>query len=117
MSARVDLQGIPAGYFIDRRGALGVMTGQYTLLEYQTAGLFPDAKCFLLEQCLRIADSGILCGFLHQGASVRVYSAQESSRIRSKRKQDSWMQNVKGVITKQAQNSKVLHLLLIFKHP
>jgi hypothetical protein len=35
---RVDLQGISAGYFIDRRGALGVMTGQRTLLEYQTAG-------------------------------------------------------------------------------
>jgi hypothetical protein len=109
MSARVDLQGIPADYFIDRRGALGVMTGQYTLLEYQMAGFFPDAKGFLLGQCLRIADSGIFCGFLRQGASVRVYSAQESFRIRSKRKQDSRMQNVKGVITKQAQNSKVLH--------
>jgi hypothetical protein len=86
MSARVDLQGIPAGYFIDRRGALGVMTGQYTLLEYQTAGFLPDANGFLLEQCLRIADSGIFCGFLRQGASVPVYSAQESSRIRSKNK-------------------------------
>jgi hypothetical protein len=117
MSARVDLQGIPAGYFIDQRGALGVMTGQYALLEYQTAGFFPGCEGFLLEQCLRIADSGIFCGFLCQGASVRVYSAQESSRIRSKRKQDSRMQNVKGVITEQAQNSKVLHLLPIFKHP
>jgi hypothetical protein len=54
MSARVDLQGIPAGYFIDRRGALGVMTGQYALLEYQTAGFSPRCEGFLLEQCLWI---------------------------------------------------------------
>jgi hypothetical protein len=33
-----DHMGISAGYFIDRRGALGVMTGQRALLEYQTAG-------------------------------------------------------------------------------
>jgi hypothetical protein len=38
MSVRVDLQGISTDYFIDRRGALGVMTGQRTLLEYQAAG-------------------------------------------------------------------------------
>jgi hypothetical protein len=50
MSVRVDLQGISAGYFIDRRDALGVMTGQYTLLEYQTAGFFPGCEGFLLEQ-------------------------------------------------------------------
>jgi hypothetical protein len=62
MSVRVDLQSVSAGYFIDRRGALGVMTGQYTLLEYQTAGFSPGRKGFLLEQCLRIADSGIFCG-------------------------------------------------------
>jgi hypothetical protein len=40
-----------------------VMTGQYTLLEYQTAGFFPGCEGFLLEQYLRIADSGIFCGF------------------------------------------------------
>jgi hypothetical protein len=62
MSVRVDLQSISAGYFIDRRGALGVMTGQYTLLEYQAAGYSPSCEGFLLEQCLRIADSGIFCG-------------------------------------------------------
>jgi hypothetical protein len=58
MSARVDLQGIPAGYFIDRGGALGVMTSQYTLLEYQTTGFSPKCEGFLLEQCLWIAESG-----------------------------------------------------------
>jgi hypothetical protein len=50
MSVRVDLQGISSGYFIDRRGALGVMTGQYTLLEYQMAGFSPGPEGFLLEQ-------------------------------------------------------------------
>jgi hypothetical protein len=38
MSVRVDLQGSSAEYFIDRGGALGVMTGQRTLLEYQAEG-------------------------------------------------------------------------------
>jgi hypothetical protein len=38
MSVRVDLQGISADYFIDRGGALGVMTGRRALLEYQAAG-------------------------------------------------------------------------------
>jgi hypothetical protein len=46
MSVRVDLQGISAGHFIDRRGALGVMTGQYTLLEYQTVGFSPECEGF-----------------------------------------------------------------------
>jgi hypothetical protein len=67
MSVRVDLQGISTGYFIDRRDALGVMTGQYTLLEYQTAGFSPGCEGFLLEQCLRTADSGIFCGFCAKG--------------------------------------------------
>jgi hypothetical protein len=44
MSVRVDLQGVPAGYFIDRRGALGVMTGQRTLLEYQVVGFSPQMR-------------------------------------------------------------------------
>jgi hypothetical protein len=67
MSVRVDLQSISVGYFIDRKGALGVMTGQYTLLEYQTTGFSPGCEGFLLEQCLRIADSGIFCGSCAKG--------------------------------------------------
>jgi hypothetical protein len=46
----------PAGYFIDRGGALGAMTGQYTLLEYQAAGISTECEGFSLEQCLRIAE-------------------------------------------------------------
>jgi hypothetical protein len=67
MSVRVDLWSISAGYFIYRNGALGVMTGQYTLLEYQTAGFSSGYEGFLLEQCLRIADSGIFCRFCAKG--------------------------------------------------
>jgi hypothetical protein len=67
MSVRVDLQGISARSFIDRRGALGVMTGQYALLEYQTAGFSPQVRRVLLEQCLWIAESGIFCGFRTKG--------------------------------------------------
>jgi hypothetical protein len=67
MSVRVDLQGISAGYFIDRRGALGVMTGQRTLLEYQRQGFLPECEGFSLEQCLWIADSRIFCGFCAKG--------------------------------------------------
>jgi hypothetical protein len=65
---RVDLQGISAGSFIDRRGALGVMTSQYALLEYQTAGFFLSKyKGFLLEQCSWIAESGSSVDFAPRG--------------------------------------------------
>jgi hypothetical protein len=80
----VDLQGIPAGYFIDRRDALGVMTGQYTLLEYQTAGFSPRCEGFLLEQCLWIAESGSSVDFAPRGI-VLERSSQDSSRMHSKK--------------------------------
>jgi hypothetical protein len=66
MSVRVDLQSIPAGYFIDRGGALGVMTSQYTLLEYQAAGFSTKCEGFFLTVFMdcRI---GILCGFCAKG--------------------------------------------------
>jgi hypothetical protein len=116
MSARVDLQSIPAGYFIDRRGALGVMTGQYTVLEYQTAGFSPKCEGFFREQCLRIAESGSSMDFVPRGSCSRAFGSRQLPNA-FKRKQISQMQNAKGVITKQAQNSKVLHLLPIFTHP
>jgi hypothetical protein len=116
MSVRVDLQSIPAGYFIDQRDALGVMTGQYTLLEYQTAGFSPKCEGFFLEQCSWIAKSGSSVDFVPRGScsrAIRLKMAPECIQ----RKQNSQMQNAKGVIKKQAQNSKVLHLLPIFTHP
>jgi hypothetical protein len=73
MSVRVDLQGIPAGYFIDRRDALGVMTGQYTLLEYQTAGFSPRCEGLLLEQCLWIAKSGSFVDSAPRGSCSRAF--------------------------------------------
>jgi hypothetical protein len=49
---RVDLQGIPEGYFIDWESALGVMTGWRTLLEYQAAGFSSRMRRVFIEQCL-----------------------------------------------------------------
>jgi hypothetical protein len=88
MSVQVDLQSISAGYFIDRRGALGVMTGQYTLLEYQTAGFSPGCEGFLLEQCLRIADSGTFCEFCAKGIRSGVFGSRQSPDT-FREKQDS----------------------------
>jgi hypothetical protein len=76
MSVRVDLQSIPAGYFIDRRGALGVMTGQYTLLEYQTTGFSHKCEGFFLEQCLWIAESGSFVDFVPRGSCSRALGSR-----------------------------------------
>jgi hypothetical protein len=76
MSVRVDLQSIPAGYFIDRRGALGVMTGQYTLLEYQTAGFATKCEGFFLEQCLWIAELGSSVDFAPRGSCSRAFGSR-----------------------------------------
>jgi hypothetical protein len=67
MSVRVDLQGVSAGYFIDRESALGVMTGWRALLEYQAAGFPPECEGFSFEQCLWIAESRIFCGCCAKG--------------------------------------------------
>jgi hypothetical protein len=73
MSARVDLQGIPAGYFIDQGGALGVMTGQYTLLEYQTAGFFSQVRRVFSLTVFMDYRIGILCGFCTKGIVFHVF--------------------------------------------
>jgi hypothetical protein len=67
MSVRVDLQGVPARYFIDRRGALGVMTGQHTLLEYQAAGFSPNAKGFHLNSTYGLPIQGSSVDFCAKG--------------------------------------------------
>jgi hypothetical protein len=82
MSVRVDLQGISSDYFIDRGSALGVMTGQRALLEYQAAGFSSRMRrVFVLMDC-RFED---LLRILRQGASVVACSAQASSRVRLRR--------------------------------
>jgi hypothetical protein len=108
MSVRVDLQGISAGSFIDRRGALGVMTGQYALLEYQTAGFFPQVRrVFLLEQFLWIAESGTFCGFYAKGHLFpRVRLKAVPGYVQGKNKNRG--SKHKGIITIQARHSKVL---------
>jgi hypothetical protein len=91
MSVRVDLQGISAGYFIDRRGALGVMTGQYTLLEYQTAGFLPDAKGFCLNSAYGLPIQGSSVDFAPRGICSRVFGSRQFPDT-FEEKQDSRMQ-------------------------
>jgi hypothetical protein len=85
MSVRVDLQGIPEGYFIDRESALGVTTGWRTLLEYQAAGFsLPNARGFI-EQCLWIPELRIFCGFCAKGHLFSRVRLKQSSRMRLRR--------------------------------
>jgi hypothetical protein len=67
MSVRVDLQGISADYFIDRGGALGVMTGSAHYWNTKRQGFLPECEGFSSEQYLWIADSWIFCGFCAKG--------------------------------------------------
>jgi hypothetical protein len=107
MSVRVGFQSISAGSFINRRGALGVMTGQYALLEYQTAGFFsPSTKGFCLNSAYGLPNRDLLW-ILRQGAAAFARSAQGSSRMRS-RKDEIHGSKLKGLITIQAMDSKVL---------
>jgi hypothetical protein len=72
-------------------------------------------KGFLLNSIYGLPNQDplwILC----QGAVVLARSAQDSPEC-IQRKQNSQTQNAKEVITGQAQNAKVLHLLPIFTHP
>jgi hypothetical protein len=79
-------------------------------------GVFlPSAKGFLLNSIYGLPNRDplwILC----QGAVVLARSAQDSPEC-IQRKHNSQMQNAKEIITGQAQNAKVLHLLPIFTHP
>jgi hypothetical protein len=81
------------GYFIDRGGALGVMIGQYALLEYQAAGFPPGANGFLLDNVYGLPNWDSL-RILRQGAVVLTRSAKDSSRMHSKK--NSQIQNAKG---------------------
>jgi hypothetical protein len=91
MSVRVDLQGISASYFIDRRGALGVMTGQYTLLEYQTAGFSPGCEGFCLNSAYRLPIQGSSVDFAPRGICSRVFGSRQFPDT-FKEKQDSRVQ-------------------------
>jgi hypothetical protein len=85
MSARVDLQGIPGGYFIDSESALGVMTGWRALLEYQAAGFFFRMRGVFIEQCLWIPELRIFCGFCAKGDLFLRVRLKQSSRMRLRR--------------------------------
>jgi hypothetical protein len=116
MSVRVDLQGISAGSFIDRRGALGVMTGQYALLEYQTAGFFsPSTKGFCLNSAYGLPNRDLLW-ILRQGAAVLARSAQDSSRMHSKKNKDHGCKR-EANHSSTSTEFKSSYLLPMIKHP
>jgi hypothetical protein len=72
----VDLQGISADYFIDRGGALGVMTGWRALLEYQAAGIFfPNAKGFCVNSTYGLPIQGSSADFAPRGICSRVFGS------------------------------------------
>jgi hypothetical protein len=76
MSVRVDLQGILAGYFIDRGGALGVMTGRRALLEYQTAGFsLRMRRVFRLNSAYGLPIQGSSVDFAPRGICFRVFGS------------------------------------------
>jgi hypothetical protein len=92
MSVRVDLQGISAGYFIDRRSALGVMTGQRALLEYQAAGFSSRMRgVFRLNSTYRLPIRGSSADFAPRGVCFRVFGSSKFPNT-FKEKQDSRMQ-------------------------
>jgi hypothetical protein len=114
MSVWVDLQGISAGSFIDRRGALGVMTGQYALLEYQTAGLFsPSTKGFCLNSARGLPNQDLLW-ILRQGATILARSAQDSSRMRSRKIR---IRDARRIHSSANTEFKSSYLLPMIKHP
>jgi hypothetical protein len=70
----------------------------------------------LLERCSWIAESGSSVDFAPRGSCSRAFGSRQFP--------DAFKENEihgckvqKEIITKQAQNSKALHLLLIFTHP
>jgi hypothetical protein len=79
-------------------------------------GFLPEYEGFSLEQCLRIADSGIFCGFYAKGHLFsRVRLKTVPGYVQGKtRFTDA---NMKKIIVVQAHSTKVLYLLPIFKHP
>jgi hypothetical protein len=74
---RVDLQGIPEGYFIDWESALGVMTGWRTLLEYQAAGFSSQMRRVFIEQCLWFPNGGFSADFAPRGSCFRVFGSSK----------------------------------------
>jgi hypothetical protein len=101
MSVRVDLQGIPAGYFIDWESALGVMTGWRALLEYQAAGFSSRMRRVFIEQCLWIPKLRIFCGFCAKGHPF--------SRIRLKKSSQMHLRKIRLAVANMEESSQYKH--------
>jgi hypothetical protein len=92
MSVRVDLQGISADYFIDWGSALGVMTGQHALLEYQAVGFSSRMRrVFCLNSAYELPIQGSSVDFASRGICFRVFGSSEFPNT-FKEKQDPRMQ-------------------------
>jgi hypothetical protein len=116
MSVRVDLQGISADYFIDRGSALGVMTGQRALLEYQAAGFSSRMKrVFCLNSAYGLPIQGSSADFVPRGICFRVFGSSEFPNTFKKNKIHGCKHG--KIITMQAQRSKVLYFLPIANIP
>jgi hypothetical protein len=79
-------------------------------------GFLPECEGFRLNSAYGLPIQGSFVEFAPRGICSRVFGSSKFPNT-FKEKQDSRMQHMKKIITVQAQNSKVLYLLPIFKHP
>jgi hypothetical protein len=78
MSVRVDLQGIPTGYFIDRRGALGVMTGQVHTVGIPNGRVFSRMrKGFCLNSAYGLPNRGSSVDFAPRGICSHAFGSRQ----------------------------------------
>jgi hypothetical protein len=114
-SMRVDLQGIPGGYFIDWESALGVMTGYRTLLEYQNARFSSRMRRVFIEQCLWFPNWGFSADFASRGSCFRVFGSSEVPGFVWKQ----WISHLQaeGNHHNTSIEIKILYLLPKAKHP
>jgi hypothetical protein len=114
MSVRVDLQGISAGSFIDRRGALGVMTSQYALLEYQTAGFFsPSTKGFCLNSAYGLPNRGSFVDFALRGICSHAFGSRQFPDTFKEKTRCKCKESRRSISTE----FKSSYLLPMIKHP
>jgi hypothetical protein len=79
-------------------------------------GFLPEYEGFSLEQCFGLPIQGSSMDFTPRGICSRVFGSRQSPDT-FKEKTRFTDANMKKIIAVQAQNSKVLYLLPIFKHP
>jgi hypothetical protein len=92
MSVRVDLQGISAGYFIDRKGCIGSDDWPaYTVGIPNGRVFFPNAKGFHLNSAYGLPIQGSSVDFAPRGICSHVFGSRQFPDM-LKEKQDSRVQ-------------------------